>query len=182
MAAGAGAAHDLGTTDERAGGRAERKQSNQDESRAVHHCAEEPAGANFVNEQQDVMICSSGIHRRIPNTVVMARMLVLFALAATLTGLTSLSRPALAAPDDDQACLSKAEQRAALSNGQTVTLAAAIRSVRGSVRGRGTREVVKARLCREHNGLVYLLTLLTRDGKVTHTAVDATSGKVVDAR
>jgi len=109
----------------------------------------------------------------------MTRMLVLFALAATLT---FLSGPALAAPDDAQVCLSKAEQRAALSSGQTVTLAAAIRSARGSVRGRGSREVVKARLCREQNGLVYLLTLLTRDGKVTHTAVDATSGKVVDLR
>jgi uncharacterized membrane protein YkoI len=42
--------------------------------------------------------------------------------------------------------------------------------------------VVRARLCREETGLVYLLTLLARDGKVTHTAVDATSGKVVDAR
>ena len=109
----------------------------------------------------------------------MARMLILLAWAAMLTG---LSAPALAAPDGDRVCLSKAEQRAALSSGQTVTLAAAIRSARGSVRGRGSREVVKARLCREQNGLVYLLTLLTRDGKVTHTAVDATSGKVVDLR
>ena len=109
-------------------------------------------------------------------------MLVLLALAATLTVPIFLSGPAVAAADDDQACLSKAEQRAALSSGQTVTLAAAIRSARGSVRGRGAREVVKARLCREEKGLVYLLTLLTRDGKVTHTAVDATSGKVVDLR
>jgi uncharacterized membrane protein YkoI len=100
-------------------------------------------------------------------------------LAATLA---VLSAPALAAPDEERTCLSKAEQRAALSSGQTVTLAAAIRTARGSVRGRGTREVVKARLCREEKGLVYLLTLLTRDGKVTHTAVDATSGKVVDLR
>ena len=96
--------------------------------------------------------------------------------------LTALSAPARAAPEEDRACLSKAEQKAALSSGQTVTLAAAIRSARGSVRGRGSREVVKARLCREEKGLVYLLTLLTRDGKVTHTAVDATSGKVVDLR
>jgi uncharacterized membrane protein YkoI len=42
--------------------------------------------------------------------------------------------------------------------------------------------VVRARLCRQDNGLVYLLTMLTRDGKVVHTVVDATSGKVVDAR
>ncbi len=96
--------------------------------------------------------------------------------------LTALSAPTRAAVEEDRACLSKAEQKAALSNGQTVTLAAAIRSARGSVRGRGAREVVKARLCREEKGLVYLLTLLTRDGKVTHTAVDATSGKVVDLR
>jgi uncharacterized membrane protein YkoI len=119
---------------------------------------------------------SSDIHRRISKTAAMTRML---ALAATLS---ALSAPALAAPDEDRGCLSKAEQRAALSNGQTVTLAVAIRSARGSVRGRGAREVVRARLCREEKGLVYLLTLLTRDGKVTHTAVDATSGKVVDAR
>ena len=112
----------------------------------------------------------------------MTRTLVLLTLAATLAGPTFLSAPALAGPGDDRVCLTKAEQRAALSSGQTVTLAVAIRSARGSVRGRGSREVVKARLCREHNGLVYLLTLLTRDGKVTHTAVDATSGKVVDLR
>src|SRR4051812_50134641 len=113
------------------------------------------------------MICSSGIHRRIPNTVVMARMLVLFALAATLTGLTFLSRPALAAPDDDQAFLSKAEQRAALSNGQTVTLAAAIRSARGSGRGRGSRGVGTRRLCRERNGRGCLLTPLPRAGRAS---------------
>src|SRR3954468_21648676 len=105
-------------------------------------------------------------------------MMRILAIAAALT---ALSAPALAGPAEDHACLGKAEQRAALSSGQTVTLAAAIRSARGSVRGRGSREVVRARLCREEKGLVYLLTLLTRDGKVTHTAVDATSGKVVGA-
>ena len=123
---------------------------------------------------------SSGIHRAIPKTAVMMRMLVLgVVLAATLTARPA---PVLAAPDADRVCLSKAEQRTAISNGHTVTLAVAIRSARGSVRGRGAREVVNARLCREEKGLVYLLTLLTRDGKVTHTTVDATSGKVVDAR
>ncbi len=118
---------------------------------------------------------SSGIQRLTPKTATMTRM---FILAVTLI---VLSTPALAA-DDERVCLSKAEQRAALSSGQTVTLAAAIRSVRGSVRGRGSREVVRARLCRESDHLVYLLTVLARDGKVTHTAVDATSGKVVEVR
>jgi uncharacterized membrane protein YkoI len=98
------------------------------------------------------------------------------AIAMLLIG---LSVPAAAA---ERSCLSKAEQRAAISNGQAVTLATAIRSARGSVRGRGAREVVRARLCRHPNGLVYVLTVLARDGKVTHTTVDATSGKVVEAR
>jgi uncharacterized membrane protein YkoI len=101
---------------------------------------------------------------------------------ATLTAVwLGLSEPVRAA-SEERVCLTKADQRAALSGGQTVTLAAAIRSARGSVRGHGAREVVRARLCREEKGLVYLLTLLARDGKVTHTEVDATSGKVVNAR
>jgi uncharacterized membrane protein YkoI len=109
-------------------------------------------------------------------------MMRVFVFAVTLAAALSAQSRAPAAPNEDGACLSKTEQRAALSSGQTVTLASAIRSARGSVRGRGSREVVNARLCREEKGLVYLLTLLTRDGKVTHMAVDATSGKVVDAR
>jgi uncharacterized membrane protein YkoI len=105
------------------------------------------------------------------------------ALAAALAAVASVLATAPSAQADERrACLNKAEQRAAISHGQAVTLAAAIRSARGSVRGRGAREVVRARLCREPNGLVYLLTLLARDGKVTHAVVDAGSGKVVDAR
>jgi ribose 1,5-bisphosphokinase PhnN len=123
---------------------------------------------------------SSGIQNRIPNTAVMIRPPgIVLALTAMLL---AVSAPASSAAAQDRSCLSRAEQRAALSTGQTVTLAVAIRSARGSVRGRGAREVVRARLCRQEKGLVYLLTMLTRDGKVTQTAVDATSGKVVDAR
>jgi ribose 1,5-bisphosphokinase PhnN len=123
---------------------------------------------------------SSGIQKRIPNTAIMTQPPgLVFALTAALLAIPA---PTPAGAASDRACLSKAEQRTALSGGQTVTLAVAIRSARGSVRGRGSREVVRARLCREEKGLVYLLTMLTRDGKVTHTAVDATSGKVVDAR
>jgi uncharacterized membrane protein YkoI len=99
----------------------------------------------------------------------------------TIAALAVLSTPAIAGEVAHRVCLSKAEQRAAISHGQAVTLAQVIRSVRGSVRARGSREVVRARLCRQGNDLVYLLTVLSRDGKVTHTAVDATSGKVVDA-
>jgi uncharacterized membrane protein YkoI len=103
-------------------------------------------------------------------------------VSAILVTLLASAAPASAVEDGHRACLNKAEQRAAISHGQAVTLAAAIRSARGSVRGRGAREVVRARLCRDDGGLVYLLTLLSHDGKVTHTTVDAGSGKVVEAR
>jgi hypothetical protein len=102
-------------------------------------------------------------------------------IAAMLIGL-SLPAAASATAAEPRGCLSKAEQRAAIAHGQAVTLGTAIRSVRGSVRGRGAREVVRARLCRKDSGLVYVLTVLARNGKVTHSTVDATSGKVVDAR
>ena len=131
-----------------------------------------------LDEQEEVMSRSSDIHRLISKTAGMTRIVSAYRCDADRSVRAGAGRGGR----EHHACLSKAEQRAALSNGQTVTLAAAIRSARGSVRGRGAREVVKARLCREQKGLVYLLTVLARDGKVTHTAVDATSGKVVDAR
>jgi uncharacterized membrane protein YkoI len=106
----------------------------------------------------------------------------LVVLAAVVAGIFV---PEQATADEQLACLSKSDQRAAISNGQAVPLATAmhsVRSVRTAKRSRGSREVIKARLCREAKGLVYVLTVLSGDGKVTHTSVDATSGKVVDIR
>jgi len=104
---------------------------------------------------------------------------VLTASTAFLLIAFAATAPAAA---DEQGCLSKDEQRAAITNGQAVTLATAIRAARVSVRGRTGKEVVKARLCREEGALRYVLTVLSKDGKVTRTSVDASSGKVVDAR
>jgi uncharacterized membrane protein YkoI len=129
----------------------------------------------FEGDGQEEMIARScSIHRQRPNRAGMARMAAIaLALLASAT--------AASAAEKARVCLSKPEQKAAISNGQAVTLAQAIRSIRGSVRGRGSREVVNAKLCREEKGLVYVLTVLARDGKVTQMTVDATSGKVVDA-
>ncbi len=99
-----------------------------------------------------------------------------------VAALIVLSVPFSARADEMRACLSKAEQRAAIASGQAVTLASAIRSARLSIRGRGGREVVKAQLCRDAGGLRYVLTVLARDGKVTQATVDAKSGRLVDAR
>jgi uncharacterized membrane protein YkoI len=105
--------------------------------------------------------------------------LAMMRISAIGAALIALSAPATAIAAESRSCLTKSEQRAAIARGEAVTLAAAIRAVRGSVRGKGAREVVKARLCRQKNGLVYLLTVLARNGKVTHAVVDAASGKVV---
>ena len=75
-------------------------------------------------------------------------------------------------------CLHKDEQRAALAAGQAIPLAQAIRAAH--VRSRG--EVVRARLCQGPNGLVYVLTLLARNGKVTRATLDAANGSIVGGR
>ena len=93
---------------------------------------------------------------------IMSRTLV---AAILLIGLSA--SPLFAA--DPQACLTRAEQRAAVAGGQAVPLSDAIRAVRG-------RQVVRAQLCREAKGLVYVLTVLARDGRVTHARVEALSG------
>jgi uncharacterized membrane protein YkoI len=74
---------------------------------------------------------------------------------------------------DDARCLSKEQQRAAISSGKAVRLGVAVKAVKR----RG--EVVRARLCEGGKGLVYMLTVLARDGKVTRVTVDATSGSVL---
>ena len=96
---------------------------------------------------------------------------------ATLALLMILLAPARA-DEKAGACLSKEERRAAMAGGQLTKVATVIRTVKG----RSNREVIQVRLCRSPKGLVYMLTLLGRDGKVTRATVDATSGLVVGAR
>jgi uncharacterized membrane protein YkoI len=74
---------------------------------------------------------------------------------------------------DDTRCLNKEQQRAAIASGKAVRLGVALRAVKR----RG--EVVRARLCEGGKGLVYMLTVLARDGKVVRVTVDATSGSVL---
>jgi hypothetical protein len=74
-------------------------------------------------------------------------------------------------------CLSGDEQRAAIAGGKAVPLGSVIHALH-----RAPREVVKARLCQEPDRLIYLLTLLGRDGKVRVATVDAANGAVVGER
>jgi uncharacterized membrane protein YkoI len=69
----------------------------------------------------------------------------------------------------------KAQRRTVAASGKVVPLAKAIRAARAR-----KADVVDAKLCKGPKGLVYLLTLLAQDGKVTRATIDAASGMLTD--
>jgi hypothetical protein len=76
------------------------------------------------------------------------------------------------------ACLDQKERRAETASGAVVRLSAAIRAAKSRMPG----TVVQARLCHGQDGLVYVLTVLARDGKVARIVVDAAKGTLVGER
>ena len=84
-------------------------------------------------------------------------------------------QPAVAAA---HACLNQKERRAAIESGKLVRLAAAMHAAKKRMPG----TVVRARLCHGADGLVYVLTVLARDGKVAQLTVDATKGTLIGQR
>jgi uncharacterized membrane protein YkoI len=95
-----------------------------------------------------------------------------FAIAASI--ILSLA-PARAA-EITHACLDQKERRAEVDSGRVVRLATALRAVRSKMPG----TLVRARLCHGNDGLVYVLTVLARDGKVAQLTVDAAKGTLAD--
>ena len=84
--------------------------------------------------------------------------------------------PGVAASAERKICLSPEERRATLAAHKAVPLARAMHVVKAKMGG----EVVRARLCRQERGLVYVLTVLAQDGKVTQARVDAADGEWLD--
>jgi len=93
-------------------------------------------------------------------------------ILALFAALIALPQPPVQAAEAS-ACLSKEQRQAVQASGKVVSLASAKRAIPAH-----KGEVVRARLCQRPDGLVYLLTLLARDGKVTEIAVDASSGRL----
>jgi uncharacterized membrane protein YkoI len=83
-----------------------------------------------------------------------------------------LATPAQAA--DPGECLTPEQRRHVAASGKVVPLAKAIRASKAR-----RHDVVNARLCKGPKGLVYLLTVVARDGKVLRVAIDAQTGKPV---
>jgi len=93
-------------------------------------------------------------------------------LALVLAG----AAPDMAAAADRKACLTPEQRRAAIAAHKAVPLTRAMRTVKARIHG----DVVNARLCQREKGLVYVLTVLARDGKVTEAMVDAADGQWLD--
>jgi uncharacterized membrane protein YkoI len=93
-----------------------------------------------------------------------------------LSGL--LAAPALAADPTYNVCLTKAEQRVAVADKKAIPLARAIKSRREHGHH---ADLVRARLCRHGDGLVYVLTLLGRSGRVISETVDAANGELINS-
>jgi uncharacterized membrane protein YkoI len=91
-------------------------------------------------------------------------------ILASVMAATGLAAPAKAA--DPGQCLTPDQRRTVVASGKVVPLSKAIRAAKAR-----RNEVVNARLCESSKGLVYLLTVVARDGKVTRMAIDAQTGK-----
>ncbi|HEX4040604.1 MAG TPA: hypothetical protein VHY10_02810 [Xanthobacteraceae bacterium] len=74
--------------------------------------------------------------------------------------------------DTEHVCLNQKERRAETESGELIRLSAAMHAAQRRLPG----TVVRARLCRGKDGLVYVLTVLAHDGKVARIAVDAMKG------
>jgi uncharacterized membrane protein YkoI len=106
-------------------------------------------------------------------------------LTVLTLGLARAEEPAASAvlPNPETAaaqhtCLDQKDRKAAEESGQAIHLAAAMRAARK--RAPGT--LVQARLCHGKDGLIYVLTVLARDGKVARLTVDAVKGTLVGVR
>jgi uncharacterized membrane protein YkoI len=79
---------------------------------------------------------------------------------------------------DEHSCLTHKERQATSQSGKVIPLAAAMRLAKKRLAG----SVIRARLCRSNHGLVYVLTVLPRNGKVARLTVDASKGTLVGNR
>ena len=98
-------------------------------------------------------------------------------LFPAVVALGLLAAPALAANPPQSDCLNKAEQRAAVADKNAIPLARAIKTRREHGH---QADLVRARLCRHGDKLVYVLTLLGRSGRVISETVDAANGEVIN--
>ena len=114
---------------------------------------------------------SGSVHRRAINTPPMpvSRLFLAFFFLCAI-GLSAMAADAR----HGDACLTRAEQQASVTAIRGISLAQAIKILREH---RKHSELVRARLCKRDEKLVYVLTLLGRSGKVVDVTIDAVNGE-----
>ncbi len=75
-----------------------------------------------------------------------------------------------------RSCLTAPEVRELVDKAEVVPAARAIHAARTARPG----EVVKVRLCRQDGSLLYLVTILAKDGKIRILEVDGRSGTLIE--
>jgi uncharacterized membrane protein YkoI len=108
-----------------------------------------------------------------------SRPLSILLLSGLLAAPAIFAGQAMAADPTYNVCLNKAEQRVAVADKKAIPLARAIKSRREHGHH---ADLVRARLCRHGDGLVYVLTLLGRSGRVISETVDAANGELINSR
>lgn len=88
---------------------------------------------------------------------------------------TQTAQAALTQAPRIEACLSPADMREEVGERRVIEPIAAIRAARTVI---PRAEIQRASLCKNEDGLVYMLTALRRDGHFVHVIVDARTGKV----
>lgn len=106
-----------------------------------------------------------------------------FTLLAALAAWPAAADPAeairvAATEKGAQACLSDAELREEIAAKKAIPQADALRAAKSAV----AAEPVRARLCRREGVLVYVITALAKDGKVTRITLEAETGRVLGQR
>ena len=112
-----------------------------------------------------------------------------FARRGALFGLLVLIASAVPAPAFEQAavlaqgypadgCLARREAKATVLSGGAVRL----RSVVGVAEQAANGEMINAELCRQGGQLVYVITVLSTNGKVVYVTLNANSGQLIGTR
>lgn len=100
-------------------------------------------------------------------------------LAALFSGFLCIGAPILGpGVANAQSCLSPAQAREAVQQGQVVPLS----RLRGRITQEAGGEVVSAQLCQAGGQYVYLVNVLSAAGEVRRLTVNAGNGSILDSR
>lgn len=107
----------------------------------------------------------------------MIRKHALFLIASTLA-LALASGASARAAEIEPDCLNEAEVREVVTNRVVIPQIQALRLARSTIGG----DAIRASLCRADGGLIYIITMLARDGKLERIRIKGETGEQLPAK